>query len=43
MIGEMIMKEYFESQERVIEVEKPEDIYNPVDMILTIKEKDKAA
>jgi hypothetical protein len=39
--GEMIMAKYFDSQERVIKVKKPENIYSPVDMILTLKEKDK--
>ena len=41
--GEMLMRDYFQSQERVLKVQKPEDIYSPIDMILTIKEKDKAA
>ena len=41
--GEMLMRDYFQSQERVLKVQKPEDIYSSIDMILTIKEKDKAA
>ena len=41
--GEMLMRDYFNKQERVLKVEKPEDIYSSIDMILTIKEKDKAA
>ena len=41
--GEMLMRDYFNAEERVLKVEKPEDIYSSIDMILTIKEKDKAA
>ena len=37
MIGEMLMKEYFEKKDMVIRVEKPENIYSSIDMILTIK------
>ena len=37
MIGEMLMKEYFQKKDIVIKVEKPEDIYASIDMILTVK------
>jgi len=37
--GEMLMRDYFNKQERVLKVEKPANIYSPVDMILTIKPK----
>ena len=37
MIGEMLMKEYFEKQDGVIRVEKPENIYSSIDMVLTVK------
>ena len=40
MIGEMLMKEYFEKQDRVTKVEKPEDIYSSVDIVLTVKRKE---
>ena len=39
IIGERIMTEYFNSQDRVIKVKKPENPYSPIDMILTLKEK----